>query len=126
MKTLNGEIHAGYGNVRRQTLNAWRDMYQKALGSYLDYMKARVIGGQNQTLVMDRAVVGFMRSMVGSVSIVGSKRQVLSKTEHQNARTSTGFSQKKGYGEITWVHTSERISTSSLFLINKKPASRAS
>ena len=52
------EIQAGHGNLCRASIRRWRTIYQKALGSALDHMNLRTVGGKDQTVVLDEAVVG--------------------------------------------------------------------
>ena len=56
--SITDEILAGYGNIARQTLAKWRDVYPKALGCALTNLDARMIGGKHHVVVMDETVVG--------------------------------------------------------------------
>ena len=56
--SITDEILAGYGNIARQTLAEWRDVYPKALGCALTNLDARMIGGKHHVVVMDETVVG--------------------------------------------------------------------
>ena len=53
------EVPAAWAaNLNEKTMRAWRVLYQQSLGTALDAMDLRIIGGVNHTVVVDECVIG--------------------------------------------------------------------
>ena len=123
--SITDEILAGYGNIARQTLAKWRDVYQKALGCALTNLDARVIGGKHQVVVMDEAVVGVHAEdgwTGGSRGInkAGAEQNRSSERKNINKMIKSGAMKRL---PARTLHHKEKASSSSPFIVNKRPAS---
>ena len=56
--TTKEETVAEQGNLSKNTFTKWRTLYQTALGTALDVLKLRQVGGRGITVVVDETVVG--------------------------------------------------------------------
>ena len=120
------EIQAGHGNIDAKTIRKWRNVYQQALGSSLDYTKARVIGGKNMTVVLDEAVVGVhpedgWSGETRGVNKAGAQQTRTGKRKEISNLVEKGV-MKKLPGRT--LHAAEKSTSASPLLVNKKPASR--
>ena len=120
------EIQAGYGNIKEHTIGKWRNVYQEALGAALDKMNARVVGGKNQTVVLDECVVGVHPEdgwATGSKGINKGGAAQNRTSERKNIDQLVADKVMKRLPGRT-LHGVEKVSKTSPMLINKKPASR--